>query len=78
MLVGWFVSSQDYSRTTLTICMKLGEKVLHGPRKNPVHFGADTNVSLYEFCMAFALDMRSTKCHSCNNVIFRSMVTVPL
>ena len=37
------VCQQDYGKTSQMIFMKLGGRMQHGPRKNPLHFGADLN-----------------------------------
>lgn len=42
--VGVFVCQQDYRQTTGS---KLGGRVQHGPKKNPLKFGVDPNYGVY-------------------------------
>lgn len=41
--VGWSASKQDCAKPTDPSDMKLGARVQHGPRKNPINFGEEVS-----------------------------------
>ena len=57
-----FYCQQDYAQTTGQIFMKLGGKVKHWPRKNPFHFGANTQIIV---SLSLTLKDREFVLHSC-------------